>query len=79
MERPGIAFRKVRKPWNLPAFGCPCCLCPLSLDTAWAIFASSTLRQAVQTAVYSGVMMSASQVPQGSCLTAAVLSKHYLR
>jgi TadE-like protein len=44
------------------------------LDTGWAIFAKSTLQRAVQIAVHSGVNMSASQLPQGLCLTDAVKS-----
>ncbi len=42
------------------------------VDTAWAIFAESTLQQAVRMAVRSGVTYTTTQVPSGQNLTTAV-------
>lgn len=44
------------------------------LDTGWAVFAKGTMQRAVQVAVHSGVQMTASQLPPGTCLTQWVKS-----
>jgi len=42
------------------------------MDTAWAIFAKTTLQYAVRVGVRTGITLTASQIPQGSCLTDTV-------
>src|SRR5205814_2052937 len=42
------------------------------LDTSWAIFAKSTMQRAVRVAVHTGVTLTSSQIPPGSCLTDVV-------
>jgi Flp pilus assembly protein TadG len=42
------------------------------VDTSWAIFAKSSLQRAVRLGVRSGVTLTASQMANGTCLTATV-------
>jgi Flp pilus assembly protein TadG len=44
------------------------------VDTAWGIFAKSTLQRAVRLGVRTGVTLTASQMAQGACLTDTVKS-----
>ncbi|PWU06900.1 MAG: hypothetical protein C5B51_11155 [Terriglobia bacterium] len=44
----------------------------VTVDTAWAIFAKSTLQRAVRLAVRTGVTLTATQMAQGACLTDTV-------
>jgi Flp pilus assembly protein TadG len=44
------------------------------LDTSWAVFAKSTLQRAVRIGVRTGIILTASQMAQGACLTDTVKS-----
>ena len=46
----------------------------ITADTAWAIFAKSTLQRAVRIGVRTGVTLTAGQMVGGACLTATVKS-----
>jgi Flp pilus assembly protein TadG len=52
----------------LPMLAMVCVL----VDTAWAIFAKSTLQRAVRIGVRTGVTLTAAQMAQGACLTDTV-------
>jgi Flp pilus assembly protein TadG len=44
----------------------------VTIDTAWSIFAKSTLQRAVRIGVRSGITITRAQSPTGSCLTGQV-------